>query len=62
MTQAFINNGLVGEYIRAIPPVMIGRGKAPFGGLARLPELDFLGSRRFGSGAVAVHYKINGET
>jgi dihydrofolate reductase len=61
MAQAFFNNGLVDEYIPVIQPVVIGSGKALFGGLEKSLNLSFLSSQRFRSGAVAIRYKLNGE-
>jgi dihydrofolate reductase len=59
MAQTFFNHGLVDEYIPVIHPVVIGHGKALFGGLVKLPLLDFQWIQKFSSSTVAVSYRID---
>ena len=56
----FFKYGLVDEFVPIVQPVAIRRGKALFSGLQNLPKLAFQDSQRFGSGAVALRYRING--
>ncbi len=59
MAQEFFNHGLVDEYIPVIQPTAIGKGKALFSEIKKLPALELMWSQRFQSGAVALGYRVN---
>jgi dihydrofolate reductase len=50
--------GLVDECHLFIAPIAVGSGKRSLPGDVRL-ELELLGERRFGSGMVYLHYRVN---
>ena len=60
LAQAFMQHGLVDEYLLVVQPVVIGDGKPLFKGIQSMHKLDLLWSRRFHSGAVALCYRPNG--
>jgi dihydrofolate reductase len=49
--------GLIDEYRLAVHPVVAGHGPTLFAGLARSSRLKLVGTRRFTSGVVALHYR-----
>jgi dihydrofolate reductase len=62
IAQAFIQHGLVDELQLLVQPVAIGEGKPLFNGIRDLLKLDFLWSRSFDSGTVALCYRIDEKT
>jgi dihydrofolate reductase len=60
IAQAFIQHGLVDEYQLLVQPVAIGSGKGLFKGIDQGLKLNFLRSKTFQSGAVALFYQPNG--
>ncbi len=48
--------GLIDEYRIMVNPVLLGRGKPVFAGLARDVSLELLGTRTFGNGNVLLTY------
>jgi dihydrofolate reductase len=57
LAQAFIQNGLVDEYQLLVQPVVIGDGKPLFKGIQDVLKLNYLWSRPFHSGSVALCYR-----
>lgn len=55
--QALAASGLVDEYRLAIHPVVLGKGKPLFSGLARPADLKLISATTFSSGAMAVVYQ-----
>lgn len=55
LAHSFMRHGLVDEYVLWANPVILGTGKAPFGGERR--RLELLGTRTFRSGLVELHYR-----
>lgn len=62
IAQEFIQNGLVDEFQLLVQPVIIGEGKPLFKGIRDLLKLDFLWSRSFNSGTIALCYRIDAQT
>lgn len=50
--------GLIDEYEFVVHPRIIGRGPALFAGLSKLVDLKLVGTKEFGSGAVAMRYGL----
>ena len=48
--------GLIDEYEFVVQPRIAGHGPTLFAGLSRRVELELVGRREFGSGAVALRY------
>ncbi len=61
LAQTFLQNGLVDEIQLMIQPVVIGDGKALFGGIGAGMKLNYMWSRTFPSGAVALCYQPDGK-
>jgi dihydrofolate reductase len=49
--------GLIDEYRFVVHPVLAGHGPTLFQGLERSQRLELLSTKRFGSGAVAMHHR-----
>ena len=60
IAQAFIQHGLIDEYQLLVQPVAIGIGKALFNGIHDILKLNFIWSRPFHSGAIALCYRPDG--
>lgn len=54
--------GMIDEYHFAVHPVVAGKGPRLFeaAGLDERVQLELVGSKKFGSGVMALHYKKNG--
>jgi dihydrofolate reductase len=49
--------GLIDEYEFVVHPRLAGHGPTPFAGLSKPLDLELVGRREFGSGAVAMRYE-----
>ena len=59
---ALADLGLIDEYEFVVQPVLAGHGPTLFAGLRERVELELVGRREFGSGAVALRYRPRGAT
>src|SRR4030066_1562733 len=60
IAKVFIQHGLIDEYKLVVHPVAIGEGTSLFKGIKDMHKLDYLWSRPFQSGAVALCYRPEG--
>lgn len=56
--QQFANEGLIDEYLLAVTPVIIGKGKSFFKNVKE-NKLELIETRSFKSGMVLLHYRTN---
>jgi dihydrofolate reductase len=56
LAQLFMQQGWLDEYWLNVNPVVLGQGKALFGGLTHRLPLKLLTARIFNSGVMSVHY------
>lgn len=61
IAKVFIQHGLIDEYQLVVHPVAIGAGTSLFGGIKDVLKLEYLWSRPFKSGAVALCYRAKGK-
>lgn len=55
--MALAELGLIDEYEIVVHPRLVGRGPTLFAGLSKPVDLELVGRREFGSGAVALRYE-----
>jgi len=60
IAQAFLQHKLIDEFQLVMQPVAIGNGKPLFNGMHDMLKLNFMWSRPFHSGAIALCYHPNG--
>ena len=60
IAQAFMQHNLIDEFQLVVQPVAIGRGKPLFNGIHDMLKLNFIWSRPFHSGAIALCYRPDG--
>jgi dihydrofolate reductase len=60
LPMALAELGLIDEYEFVVQPRLVGHGPTLFAGLAERVELRLVGTREFGSGAVAMRYEPAG--
>jgi dihydrofolate reductase len=58
LTKALAQLNLIDEYQLTLSPVLLGAGVQFFSQLAQKRPLQLLASKTFGSGAMALHYKV----
>ena len=58
LTQTLAQLDLIDEYQLTLNPVILGAGVQFFAQLAQKQPLQLLASKTFGSGAMALHYKV----
>ncbi len=56
VAQEFMRRGLIDEYLLAIHPVVVGKGRLLFDGLSSRINLRLIDTKVFKSGVVVLHY------
>ncbi len=57
LAQTFTRLGLIDDYMITVHPVILGKGKPLFADLNDMTRLKLVDTKRYGTGAVGLHYQ-----
>ena len=55
-SQALLHEGLIDEFWLFVNPILLGTGMPLFHNIPGITKLNFMGSKTFGCGVIALHY------
>ncbi len=59
LASTLMNAGLIDEYWILVHPIIVGKGRSLFDNVNEIKHLKLLETKKFNSGVVVLHYKVN---